>query len=495
MNRFINLINNIGNLNGFSFFVIFSLFLLAFIIFQAIGLRIKTDHCYFHTMQKVLLLLFSYIFICSVDFRFGLIVLVETVVTYFGAIYCETSKNGKKIAIISITILFLFLAYFKYTQFFVNGFTELFKMDSVSLGIILPIGISFYTFSAVSYIVDVYMSKYHAEKNFVNIALFIAFFPKITAGPIIRAGVFIPQLKNYRGITLSNFEMGIQIFVIGMFKKVVLSDRLNVFVGDVFFAPTAYNTFTVALAVLSYSLQIYFDFSGYSDMAIGLSKILGFDFPRNFNLPYVSQNISEFWKRWHISLSSWFQDYLYIPLGGSRKGKKRTYINLLIVMLLSGVWHGAGYTFIFWGLFHGIISCVNKLFRSNDKVIKYDDRLNIKIKKTISIVVTFMTVSLLWVVFRADSLENALNVYKALFTLHGGIMQPYTWTFFSLGILVLCTFLAWKRSARNNELQVTGFYPLMKLNKIWTLTVFFIIIGLIFIMGYFGNTAFIYGKF
>lgn len=189
------------------------------------------------------------------------------------------------------------LAYFKYTNFFVNSFRQLVGADFVALIIILPVGISFYIFSALAYLIDVYREEYKAEKSILNVALYIAFFPKLTAGPIVRGKDFFPQVSEYRGVKLKAFEAGIQIFVFGLFKKIVLADHLGVFVDDVFFAPTAYNTGTVILAVISYSLQIYFDFYGYSDMAIGIAKILGFDFKPNFNLPYIAQNVSEFWKR------------------------------------------------------------------------------------------------------------------------------------------------------------------------------------------------------
>ena len=310
------------------------------------------------------------------------------------------------------------------------------------------------------------------------------------SGPIVRANDFFEQIDSYIGIKAEQFAIGIQIFVFGLFKKVVLADRLGIFVDDVFFAPSAYDTFTVVLAVISYSLQIYYDFSGYSDMAIGISKILGFDFKRNFNLPYISQNVSEFWKRWHISLSSWFQDYVYIPLGGNRKGEWRTYLNLMIVMMLSGLWHGAGWTFIIWGILHGIASCVYKLY--GRRIAKLGIGVNVGI--------TFGVVTLLWVVFRADSLETAIEIWKGMFTIHAGIFQPYTWSFFA----ILCTFISafcaivkarHTDRSKATAFMVDGFYPIMDLGKFWQLVVFFVFCGITIMLGYFGNTAFIYGGF
>lgn len=275
----------------------------------------------------------------------------------------------------------------------------------------------------------------------------------------------------------------------GLFKKIVLADHLCVFVDDVFYAPSAYNTGTVILVVISYSLQIYFDFSGYSDMAIGLARMLGFRFDRNFNLPYIATNMSEFWKCWHISLSSWFLDYLYIPLGGSRRGKCRQYINLLIVMIVSGLWHGAGITFIVWGLLHGIASCISHGLEKNHIFS------NNRIVNCMKISVTYIIVALLWVVFRADSLENAVVVYKSMFTLHTGISQPYTWALFAIACWLFAVCVAYYRSHKLGLRAVEGFYPMMDLKTVCGLTIFFTFCGLTLLMGYFGNTVFIYGKF
>ncbi len=226
-------------------------------------------------------------------------------------------------------------------------------------------------------------------------------------------------------------------------------------------------------------------------MAIGISKILGFDIKANFNLPYIAKNVSDFWKRWHISLSSWFQDYLYIPLGGSRKGKSRTYFNLMVVMLISGLWHGAGWTFIVWGGLHGLSSCIVKAFgKSLDKQ-----------GNAVNIVFTFISVTLFWVVFRADNFQNAVDVWTGMFTIHTGISQPFTWSFFAIACLIGATIAAYKHSKKlgltdkRGRLEINGYYPIMDLSKFWSLVVFFTFCGLTIIMGYFGNTAFIYGAF
>ena len=475
------------SLNSFRFVIFFVALFVVMVVLQL--LRKKT--AFFRKVQLILLLAFSYFFILKSDWRFCICVAAVTVLTYVVAIRIEKTENSKNWLIGGGIALLGILAYFKYTNFFVNSFRQLVGADFVALNIILPVGISFYIFSALAYLIDVYREEYKAEKSILNVALYIAFFPKLTAGPIVRGKDFFPQVREYRGVELKAFEAGIQIFVFGLFKKIVLADHLGVFVDDVFFAPAAYNTGTVILAAISYSLQIYFDFSGYSDMAIGIAKILGFDFKPNFNLPYIAQNVSEFWKRWHISLSSWFQDYLYIPLGGSRKGEARTYLNLMIVMLLSGLWHGAGWTFILWGALHGVASCVNKAVGKNLKALG----------KYANILITFIFVTMFWVVFRADSIETAWKVWSGMFTAHTGISQPYTWSFVAVICLVIGTVAAFIYSRKKGTVDkrgnavVDGFYPVLDLTKIWCLVAFFTFCGLTIILGYYGNTAFIYGAF
>lgn len=474
------------SLNSISFIIYFASVVGVLSVLQ--WMRKKTPFA--GTLQIVILLAFSYFFLLKSDWRFCVCVAFVSLLTYLSGLWIEKKRHPLILAG-GCTALVAFLGYFKYTGFFVNSFRAAAGLDAVTLHIILPVGISFYIFSALSYLIDVYRGKYAAEKNILHFALFISFFPKLTAGPIVRGGDFFPQVKEYKGVRWDAVKAGVQIFVFGLFKKIVLADHLGVFVDDVFHAPAAFNTGTVILAALSYSLQIYFDFSGYSDMAIGVSKMVGFDFKPNFNLPYISRNVSEFWKRWHISLSSWFQDYLYIPLGGSRKGKVRTYLNLMAVMLVSGLWHGAGWTFIIWGALYGVANCLHKAFG------KQWNRLG----RTVNIIVTFLIVTLFWVVFRADSFPAAVRIWTGMFTAHGGISQPYIWSFFAFACLIAGTIAAWRRSKKNGETDkagnpaVNGFYPVLDLSKFWPQAVFFTFCGLTVILGYFGNTAFIYGSF
>lgn len=468
-------------LNSFYFVVYFA----AFVVVLALLQLIRRKYEVVGKVQLILLLLFSYFFIYKSSWKFCICVLAYTCFVYVVGLFV---KKNKVVLSLGIIASILMLGYFKYTNFFISEFGRVFGADTVTLNIILPLGISFYTFSGIAYLIDIYRETYPAEKNFLNVALYISFFAKITAGPIVRGKDFFPQVKKYRGVELSAFAVGIQIFVFGLFKKIVLADHLGVFVDDVFFAPTAYNTATIILAVISYSLQIYFDFSGYSDMAIGVAKIVGFDFKPNFNLPYIAKGMSDFWKRWHISLSSWFQDYLYIPLGGSRKGELRTYINLIIVMAVSGLWHGAGITFIVWGVLHGIASCISRVITKSGRAVGK----GIDVLRTVA---TYIVVALLWVVFRASDFSNAWNVWKGMFTIHDGIFQPYTWSFFAMACLLVSTIMAVVKAKKSGEKYVNGYYPILDLSKTIPLAIFFTFCGLTILLGYFGNTAFIYGRF
>ena len=448
-------------------------------------------------VQETILLFYSYFFIGWADWRFSICVIMVTNFTYCCGLLIERYKQEKQISKTKKTLfvggltLMLVLGYFKYTNFFINGVNQAFGLDISTVKIILPLGLSFFTFSAFSYLADVYRGACKAERDLLEFALYMALFTKITAGPIVRWLDFKPQIKEYRGIKLYALKQGVQIFAFGLFKKMVLADHLGVFVDDVFRTPRAFNTTTVILSAISYSLQIYLDFSGYSDMAIGLSKVIGFNYRANFNLPYISRGFSEFWERWHISLSQWFRDYIYIPLGGSRKGEVRTYNNLLVTMLVSGLWHGAGWTFILWGGLHGIASCFTRLIKKNNARFFYGNLFY----KLISAMLTFILVTLFWTVFRADSIEHLQQYWKALFTLHGGINQPYTWTFVALICVFVATTVAILRSKIENLEQIQSFYPILGLTKIWELVSFFTFVGLTILLGYYGNTAFIYGGF
>src|SRR5579884_75312 len=277
-----------------------------------------------------------------------------------------TSPRLRRLLLVgSITINLSLLAFFKYANFFLaSAITTAdvlgWHLSLPALHILLPLGISFYTFETIAYIVEVYQGKTQAVRNYADYALYIMFFPHLIAGPIVRPRDFLPQIGRPKRFSWNRAQLGVQLFLLGFFKKAVIADRLADIVDPVFAAPAGYGTATVWLAVLSYAVQIYCDFSGYSDMAVGTAHLLGFKLPRNFNMPYFAINVSDFWKRWHISLSTWLRDYLYIPLGGSRRGRLRTYCNLLLTMGIGGLWHGANWTFAAWGLYHGLLLTLHR---------------------------------------------------------------------------------------------------------------------------------------
>ena len=310
-----------------------------------------------HRVKECFLLLASYFFYGYWDWRFCFLLLFVTTVSYFSARY----SYRKFVYITGVVVPLVVLGVFKYFDFFLTSLSSIAGKDMGALRLILPVGISFYTFQALSYVIDVHRKKLAVETDFVRLALYISFFPQLVAGPIVRASEFLPQLQEKRMVSFENIRWGVQVFAFGLFKKIVLADHISVFVDDVYNKPAAFHWTTIVFAIISYSIQIYFDFSGYSDMAIGCAKCFGYDFSKNFDLPYISRNVTEFWRRWHISLSSWLREYLYIPLGGNRKGKFRQYFNLFLTMLLGGLWHGANWTFVFWGGLNGLALCVDKI--------------------------------------------------------------------------------------------------------------------------------------
>ena len=441
------------------------------------------------------LLIASYVFYGWWDFRFCFLMLFLTLVAYFTALTVQKETKYRKFALVlGVAVPLIVLGIFKYFNFFVDSFVSAFGINSsYTLSIILPVGISFYTFQSLSYTIDVSRGKLEAQKSFLDLALYISFFPQLVAGPIVKAGDFIPQLKEDRSISLKNIEKGIQIFFVGMFKKVVIADNISVFVDEVFNNPKIFDGITVLLAVVAYAIQIYCDFSGYSDMAIGSAKCIGFDINRNFNLPYISRNVSEFWKRWHISLSTWLMEYLYIPLGGNRKGKVRTYINLVITMLLGGLWHGASWTFVAWGLYHGLGLCVHKIYlviRKRDK--HYAGK---PVTNAISAVFTFVFVCIGWVFFRANTFENAWLVLKAIFCMQNGISHPFFWAFVGIAFVIAETLVAALKSKKNQLAKIEDSYLSLPLDKIFGLTIFALLVFVTIGLAYTGSNPFIYFQF
>jgi len=352
-------------------------------------------------------------------------------------IYGAKTDLKKKIFVaISVIINLSLLGYFKYTYFFTDIINSTFNTNLEAVNflaswtnnltgssfniskIILPVGISFYTFQTISYSVDVYRGKLKPVKNIIDFGFYVSFFPQLVAGPIVRAAEFIPQL--YQKFKLTKQEFGHAIFLIlnGLVKKMLISDYISInFVDRIFDSPVSFTGFENLMAVYGYSIQIYCDFSGYTDIAIGVALLLGFKLPVNFNSPYKAINITDFWRRWHISLSSWLRDYLYIPLGGNRKGKTRMYINLMITMLLGGLWHGANMRFIIWGGLHGLGLVIHKLWvKMNLSLSKYYTSRSSKniFFRFVSVFTTFHLVTFAWIFFRAENMDKALGMISQI---------------------------------------------------------------------------------
>lgn len=359
--------------------------------------------------KNIILLIGSLIFYAWGEPKYIILMLISILINYiYGILIDKFRKYDKYILVIAILTNIGLLGYFKYFNFFATNINRIFNQNIIGLrNIILPIGISFYTFQILSYVIDLYRKEINVQKNIFNLALYVSFFPQLIAGPIVKYKEIEDEINN-RSVDLSLFSSGVRKFVYGLGKKVILANNLALIADSIYVNNVSnLNTPIVWLAAITYTLQIYFDFSGYSDMAIGLGRMFGFHFPENFNLPYISQSITEFWRRWHISLSTWFKQYLYIPLGGNRKGKLRTYINLFIVFLATGIWHGASFNFIFWGIYYGIFLIIERLFLK--KLLDKN-----KFKFLNHMYVMFIVI-IGWVFFRANGLKEAIELVKIMF--------------------------------------------------------------------------------
>lgn len=443
-----------------------------------------------YQFRHIILLIASYIFYAFWNIKCCLLMLLLSIIAYgMSILYVKTKK---KIYIIAgVVFLLIILAIFKYFNFFIGSFCYVWGIKNPHmLNIILPMGISFYTFQALSYLIDVYKNKIEVEKSFLKVSLFISFFPQLVAGPIVKANKFMHQLYEDRNINIENVRVGIQQFLFGLFKKVVVADNISLGVDSVWQSPLEYHAISVLLCIIGYSIQIYCDFSGYSDMAIGCAKCLGYDLPCNFNMPYISKNVQEFWKRWHISLSTWLKDYLYIPLGGNRKGKVRTYINLMCTMLLGGLWHGAAWTFVLWGFLHGLALCIHRFYKN---VLKY--QFDSKIYKFMSAVLTYVFVCFCWVFFRSPDMKTSKDIICQVAGWKNGVVFINTWIIFGIVLVFISTLVAYWNSKKKKMQEVTGFYPVLSLDSIWSLTIFFIAICMTLGLAYTGNNPFIYFQF
>lgn len=394
------------------------------------------------------LLLVSIFFYAWNKPSFTIILLGSIVLNYFGALLVEKAvQTGKKKLWLVLTVVcnLLILFYFKYFNFTIRTLKKIFDIHTQFANVLLPIGISFFTFQGLSYVVDVYRGDVPAQKNVFKLGMYISMFPQLVAGPIVRYKDIATEIDN-RKVTTEDFAYGIQRFILGLFKKIIIADNMAIIANAMFDCNPKLNSVSLAwLGIIAYSLQIFFDFAGYSDMAIGLGRMFGFHFLENFNYPYISKSITEFWRRWHISLSSFFRDYVYIPLGGNRK---HVYLNVAIVFLLTGIWHGAAFTYIAWGIWHGIFNLTEKFIKSHSKSKEVTGR-NFKrvIVSVFQHVYTMLVVMLGWVMFRSSGIKHAFNYIKSLFGLNNPEISVYNvwlylnkWSFLILILgLIMCT--------------------------------------------------------
>ncbi|WP_374672836.1 MBOAT family protein [Flavobacterium sp. NRK F10] len=410
------------------------LFLGMFLVFYFIYILSRKTH-YFRITYVVL---FSLFFYYKSSGHYFWLLIFSSVVDYSLSrlIFAESRQSYRKLyLVISLVINLGLLAYFKYTNFFIDNLNMLSDGHIAFANIVLPVGISFYTFQTLSYTIDVYRKELEPTKSFIDFLFFVSFFPQLVAGPIVRASDFIPQIYQKLNLTKEDFNKALFLIIGGLIKKAVISDYISVnFVDRVFDAPNSYTAFENLMASYGYAIQIYCDFSGYSDMAIGLALLMGFTLPLNFRTPYQSASITEFWRRWHISLSSWLRDYLYISMGGNRKGKFRTYFNLFMTMFLGGLWHGANWKFVFWGVLHGLALAVERYF---GQFIKLPKTIWIK---SIQVVLTFHFVVFCWLFFRAKDFGTAFQIAENISKLQFNWEQWSTMILAYRNVFVLLAF-------------------------------------------------------
>jgi alginate O-acetyltransferase complex protein AlgI len=425
-------------------------------------------------VKKGFLLAASYFFYGYWDWRFVFLMFAMSLANYFFGVRIEktdVAQRRKFWLVTSVVTNLAVLGLFKYFNFFIDSANAVLAGLDVRfphLNILLPIGISFIIFEVMSYTIDIYRRENTSTNGFFDLALLVAFFPHLIAGPILKPKDFLPQLAKPILIRVPNLILGAQIFLVGLVKKIMVADRLALFIEPVFANPAAYDSVTVWLAVFAYALQIYCDFSGYSDMAIGSAKMMGFDIPMNFNFPYISRNITEFWRRWHISLSSWLRDYLYISLGGNRKGQVRTYINLMLVMLLGGLWHGASWNFVVWGGLHGVALAIHRAFSGSVKL------KSLPVIAGLSWFVTFVFVCTAWVFFRSPDFSTSWTVIQKMyaFTNTAGVQWIATALFIALPIFFLADWAA-NNLRKGKQFNFTGFRGLF--------VVMFVALGVFFL--------------
>lgn len=448
--------------------------------------------------QNALLLLASYVFYGWWDYRFLILIGASTLIDFFLGLFLGSSSSSKWRKFFlwcSIVFNLSLLAIFKYFNFFIENWMEVGKtlglnMHLETLQIILPVGISFYTFQTLSYTIDVYKNKIKPTSDVVKFATYVAFFPQLVAGPIERAANFLPQFSKLRIFNFEFAKSGVHLILWGFFQKMVIADNCATYVNAIFNNYQNVNSLTLILGMIYFSFQIYGDFAGYSNIARGTARLFGFELMRNFNYPYFSRNIAEFWRRWHISLSTWFRDYLYIPLGGSRVSPLRNIRNVLIVFLVSGFWHGASWTFIIWGALHGLFFIPLLLTKSNRKYLDNvsNDRKFPNLQELMHIIATFLLSCIAWVFFRSKSISDAfryLNLMWENFDFELEYLTIERYNFEMLLLIGLFVIVEW--ISKNKEHPITGSSQFLKSS---------IVILAILLFGVFSNhSEFIYFQF
>lgn len=418
-----------------------------------------------YKIQNVLLLIASYYFYGSWNWHFLFLLMFSTGLDYFTGLKMADApdKKGKRFWFwLSIIVNLGFLGVFKYYNFFITSFAEGLSQLGIhahytTLQVILPVGISFYTFHGLSYVIDIYNERIKPERNLINYSLFVSFFPLLVAGPIERATHLLPQIIRKREFNYEQAVDGMRQILWGLFKKIVIADGCATYVNTVFNSYHTQSGSTLLLAAILFAFQIYGDFSGYSDIAIGTAKLFGIELLRNFAYPYFSRDIAEFWRRWHISLTTWFRDYLYIPIGGSRKGKWKTVRNTFIIFLVSGFWHGANWTFIAWGGLHAALFMPLLLMQQNRKNTNTiaEGRLLPNLKEIWQMLTTFLVVDLAWILFRANSITEAVGILKSIFS-----KSLFTSPIYLVGLnkvllfIVILMIVEWFQREKKHGLQI-----------------------------------------
>ena len=456
-----------------------------------------------YRIQNILLLFSSYYFYSCWSKKFLLLLIFSTLLDYFTGLKMADSKSTKEKTFwfwLSIGVNLGFLGIFKYYNFFVTSFAEAasgigLHVEISTLQFLLPVGISFYTFHGLSYVIDIYKDRIQPEKNFIDYAVFVCFFPLLVAGPIERATHLLPQIKSPRIFQYSKAVDGLRQILWGLFKKIVIADNCAVFANAAFNDSANQSGGNLLLGALFFTFQIYGDFSGYSDIALGTARLFGIELLRNFAFPYFSRDIAEFWRRWHISLSTWFKDYLYIPLGGSKGGTWMRVRNTFIIFLVSGFWHGANWTFIAWGFLNALFIMPSILFSTN--------RINLNIvaqgrhlpglKDFLSIVLTFCLTVFAWIFFRANSMEHAFQYIGSIWKDPVTIFSINTYSPFGYLLALILVFMGIEWAGRENQ------YAIARIGFSWPRLLrwnFYLLIGLvIFFYGNFNKTEFIYFAF